>query len=99
MMPIQVRIICQLQAKKPVMSECVLELLKLNTTFLFLHPFCSLSAVEEIVKEIEDFDGLQALRLEGNTIGVEAAKTIAKALETKSELTVFSGPFSASPSA
>uniref|UniRef100_A0A674MBD7 Ran GTPase-activating protein 1 n=1 Tax=Takifugu rubripes TaxID=31033 RepID=A0A674MBD7_TAKRU len=43
-------------------------------------------SVEEIVKEIQDFDGLQALRLEGNTIGVEAAKTIAKALETKSEI-------------
>jgi len=39
--------------------------------------------VEEIVKEIEDFQGLEALRLEGNTIGVEAAQAIAKALETK----------------
>lgn len=48
--------------------------------------------MEEIVKEIQDFDGLQALRLEGNTIGVEAAKTIAKALETKSEIKVFNGP-------
>nr|XP_061805246.1 ran GTPase-activating protein 1-like isoform X1 [Nerophis lumbriciformis] len=43
-------------------------------------------SVEEIVKEIEDFEGLQALRLEGNTVGVEAAKAIAKALETKSQL-------------
>lgn len=43
------------------------------------------------MKEIQDFDGLQALRLEGNTIGVEAAKTIAKALETKSEIKVFNG--------
>uniref|UniRef100_UPI003AAD8858 ran GTPase-activating protein 1-like isoform X1 n=2 Tax=Centroberyx gerrardi TaxID=166262 RepID=UPI003AAD8858 len=42
-------------------------------------------SVEEIVKEIQDFQGLQALRLEGNTIGVEAAQAIAKALETKSE--------------
>lgn len=58
--------------------------------------FCSLSSVEEIVKAIQDFDGLQALRLEGNTVGVEAAKTIAKALETKSEITVLSGPHSAS---
>ncbi|KAM9783749.1 ran GTPase-activating protein 1a isoform X2 [Syngnathus typhle] len=41
-------------------------------------------SVEEIVKEIENFEGLQALRLEGNTVGVEAAKAIAKALETKS---------------
>lgn len=52
--------------------------------------------MEEIVTAIQDFDGLQALRLEGNTIGVEAAKTIAKALETKSEIKVFSGPHSAS---
>lgn len=42
-------------------------------------------SVEEIVKEIKDFKGLQALRLEGNTIGVEAAQAIAKALETKKE--------------
>uniref|UniRef100_A0AAV2KKH9 Ran GTPase-activating protein 1 n=1 Tax=Knipowitschia caucasica TaxID=637954 RepID=A0AAV2KKH9_KNICA len=41
-------------------------------------------SVEEIVKEIQDFEGLQALRLEGNTFGVEAAQAIAKALETKS---------------
>ncbi|XP_067237241.1 ran GTPase-activating protein 1a [Chanodichthys erythropterus] len=43
-------------------------------------------SVEEMVKEIEEFDGLRALRLEGNTIGVEAAQTIAKALEKKSDL-------------
>lgn len=56
-------------------------------------PFsCLLSSVEEIVEAIQAFDGLQALRLEGNTIGVEAAKTIAKALETKSEIKVFRGP-------
>ncbi|KAM3863558.1 ran GTPase-activating protein 1-like [Diretmus argenteus] len=42
-------------------------------------------SVEEIVREIQDFQGLQALRLEGNTIGVEAAQAIAKALATKSE--------------
>uniref|UniRef100_A0A8C5B4C0 Ran GTPase activating protein 1 n=1 Tax=Gadus morhua TaxID=8049 RepID=A0A8C5B4C0_GADMO len=42
-------------------------------------------SVEEIVKEIEEFQGLQALRLEGNTIGVEAAQAIAKALQTKSQ--------------
>ncbi len=42
------------------------------------------------MKEIQDFKGLQALRLEGNTVGVEAAKAIAKALETKSELKVWS---------
>lgn len=49
--------------------------------------------VEEIVKEIQEFEGLQALRLEGNTIGVEAAQAIAKALETKSEFKVPSFTF------
>ncbi|KAJ3600188.1 hypothetical protein NHX12_031174 [Muraenolepis orangiensis] len=44
-------------------------------------------SVAEIVKEIQEFQGLQALRLEGNTIGVEAAQAIAKALETKSQFT------------
>lgn len=41
-----------------------------------------------MIKEIEDFEGLEALRLEGNTVGVEAARVIAKALEKKSELKV-----------
>ncbi|XP_059103931.1 ran GTPase-activating protein 1 isoform X1 [Peromyscus eremicus] len=41
---------------------------------------------KDVIKEIEEFDGLEALRLEGNTVGVEAAKVIAKALEKKSEL-------------
>lgn len=40
------------------------------------------------MKEIQDVKGLQALRLEGNTVGVEAARAIAKALETKSEFKV-----------
>lgn len=40
------------------------------------------------MKEIEEFKGLEALRLEGNTVGVEAAQAIAKALETKSEFKV-----------
>uniref|UniRef100_A0A8C1XNA2 Ran GTPase-activating protein 1 n=1 Tax=Cyprinus carpio TaxID=7962 RepID=A0A8C1XNA2_CYPCA len=43
-------------------------------------------SVEKMVRAIEEFDGLRALRLEGNTIGVEAAQTIAKALEKKSDL-------------
>ncbi|XP_043082514.1 ran GTPase-activating protein 1a [Puntigrus tetrazona] len=43
-------------------------------------------SVETMVKEIEEFDGLRALRLEGNTVGLEAARTIAKALEKKSDL-------------
>uniref|UniRef100_A0AAX7VUH2 Ran-GTPase activating protein 1 C-terminal domain-containing protein n=1 Tax=Astatotilapia calliptera TaxID=8154 RepID=A0AAX7VUH2_ASTCA len=42
--------------------------------------------LDDMVKEIQDFEGLQALRLEGNTVGVEAAQAIAKALETKSAL-------------
>ncbi|XP_068108145.1 ran GTPase-activating protein 1 [Hyperolius riggenbachi] len=41
---------------------------------------------EEMIREIAECDGLQALRLEGNTVGVEAAKAIAKALETKPDL-------------
>ncbi|XP_041939538.1 ran GTPase-activating protein 1b [Alosa sapidissima] len=43
-------------------------------------------SVAEIAHAIEEFQGLRALRLEGNTIGVEAAESIAKALENKSEL-------------
>lgn len=50
--------------------------------------FCILHAAEEVIKEIEAFDGMEALVLEGNTVGVEAAKVIAKALEKKSELKV-----------
>lgn len=42
-------------------------------------------SAEEIVNAIREFQGLQALRLEGNTIGVEAAQAIAKALEDKSD--------------
>ncbi|NXD24986.1 RAGP1 protein, partial [Spelaeornis formosus] len=41
---------------------------------------------EEVIKQIEEFDGLETLCLEGNTVGVEAAKVIAKALQKKSEL-------------
>ncbi|MCI4395301.1 hypothetical protein PGIGA_G00178750 [Pangasianodon gigas] len=40
-------------------------------------------SVEEIVKAIREFEGLRSLRLEGNTVGVEAAQAIAKALEDK----------------
>nr|XP_019938462.1 PREDICTED: ran GTPase-activating protein 1-like [Paralichthys olivaceus]XP_019938463.1 PREDICTED: ran GTPase-activating protein 1-like [Paralichthys olivaceus] len=40
-------------------------------------------SVEELVREIEQYQGLRALRLEGNTFGVEAARAIAKALESK----------------
>lgn len=44
--------------------------------------------VEELVREIEQYHGLRALRLEGNTVGVEAARAIAKALESKDQLQV-----------
>ncbi|XP_039990283.1 ran GTPase-activating protein 1b [Xiphias gladius] len=40
-------------------------------------------SVEEVVREIEQYQGLRALRLEGNTVGVEAARAIAKVLESK----------------
>ncbi|XP_033990733.1 LOW QUALITY PROTEIN: ran GTPase-activating protein 1b [Trematomus bernacchii] len=43
-------------------------------------------SVEELVRDIEQFQGLRALRLEGNTVGVEAAQAIAKALENKDHL-------------
>jgi len=43
-------------------------------------------SVSEIVSAIEAYQGLRALRLEGNTVGVAAAEAIAKALEKKSEL-------------
>uniref|UniRef100_A0A8B9H7D5 Ran GTPase-activating protein 1 n=1 Tax=Astyanax mexicanus TaxID=7994 RepID=A0A8B9H7D5_ASTMX len=44
------------------------------------------SVNDEMKIEIDQFRGLRALRLEGNTIGVEAAHAIAKALETHNEL-------------
>ncbi|KAJ3607934.1 hypothetical protein NHX12_024985 [Muraenolepis orangiensis] len=43
-------------------------------------------SVEGLVWEIAQYQGLRALRLEGNTVGVEAAQAIAKALETKEQL-------------
>ncbi|RVE59330.1 hypothetical protein OJAV_G00187390 [Oryzias javanicus] len=43
------------------------------------------SAVE-LVRDIRQSSDLRALRLEGNTVGVEAARTIAKALEDKEML-------------
>ncbi|XP_063078125.1 ran GTPase-activating protein 1b isoform X2 [Engraulis encrasicolus] len=43
-------------------------------------------SVSEMVSAIEAYQGLRALRLEGNTVGVAAAEAIAKALEKKSEL-------------
>ncbi|KAL1763036.1 ran GTPase-activating 1 isoform X4, partial [Sigmodon hispidus] len=47
---------------------------------------CSVHTAKDVIKEIEDFHTLEALRLEGNTVGVEAAKVIAKGLEKKLEL-------------
>ncbi|KAK5850516.1 hypothetical protein PBY51_001391 [Eleginops maclovinus] len=43
-------------------------------------------SVEELVHDIEQYHGLRALRLEGNTVGVDAARAIAKALENKDQL-------------
>ncbi|KAM4715076.1 ran GTPase-activating protein 1b [Anableps anableps] len=43
-------------------------------------------SVRELLSKIEQYQGLRALRLEGNTVGVEAAKAIAKALESKDQL-------------
>lgn len=40
-------------------------------------------SVEELVREVAQYQGLRALRLEGNTVGVDAARAIAKALECK----------------
>lgn len=57
---------------------------------VFCHLLVNLvvSAVKELVREIEEYQGLRALRLEGNTVGVEAAQAIAKALECKDQLQV-----------
>ncbi|XP_061666270.1 ran GTPase-activating protein 1b isoform X2 [Syngnathoides biaculeatus] len=43
-------------------------------------------SVERLVQEIEQYQDLRALRLEGNTLGVDAARAIAKVLETKQQL-------------
>ncbi|XP_077407280.1 ran GTPase-activating protein 1b [Vanacampus margaritifer] len=43
-------------------------------------------SVEELVQEIEQYQDLKVLRLEGNTLGVDAARAIAKALESKDQL-------------
>ncbi|XP_068439361.1 ran GTPase-activating protein 1b [Clinocottus analis] len=40
-------------------------------------------SVEELIREMERYPGLRALRLEGNTVGVDAARAIAKALESQ----------------
>lgn len=45
-------------------------------------------SVEELVREIQQYQCLRALRLEGNTVGVDAARAIAKALEGKDLLQV-----------
>ncbi|XP_077481251.1 ran GTPase-activating protein 1b [Stigmatopora argus] len=46
----------------------------------------NVESVEDLVQEIERHQHLRALRLEGNTLGVEAARAIAKALESKDQL-------------
>ncbi|XP_078082201.1 ran GTPase-activating protein 1-like [Mustelus asterias] len=54
-----------------------------SLTFVF--PSSSLSAVE-ITEAIAEFSCLRALRLEGNTVGVAAAKAIAESLTKRPEL-------------
>ncbi|XP_028990825.1 ran GTPase-activating protein 1b [Betta splendens] len=46
----------------------------------------SAQSVEELAREIDQYQGLRALCLEGNTVGVEAAQSIAKVLEKKKQL-------------
>ncbi|CAL1604866.1 unnamed protein product [Knipowitschia caucasica] len=46
----------------------------------------SAESVQDLVREIEQCQDLRAFRLEGNTLGVEAARAIAKALERKGHL-------------
>lgn len=55
-----------------------------------LHLILCLSpvTVKELVRDIEQLQCLRALRLEGNSVGVEAARAIAKALEGKDLLQV-----------
>lgn len=60
----------------------------MSLSLLSLSPSVSQPLVAHIVEEIKAFQGLKALRLEGNTIGVEAAQAIAKALEDKSDFQV-----------
>uniref|UniRef100_A0A668TVA3 Ran GTPase-activating protein 1 n=2 Tax=Oreochromis aureus TaxID=47969 RepID=A0A668TVA3_OREAU len=43
-------------------------------------------SAEQLARDIKQYQGLRALRLEGNTLGVEAAQAIAKALENKDML-------------
>ena len=52
--------------------------------FLLIH----LYEASEVVKAIKECKDLQALRLNGNTIGVEAAAAIADALKDRKELEV-----------
>lgn len=47
-------------------------------------------SAEQLARDIKQYQGLRALRLEGNTLGVEAAQAIAKALENKDMLQVLS---------
>ena len=49
--------------------------------------YVNISAAE-IVKAIEESKDMQSLRLEGNTVGVEAAEAIAKALQKRPEFEV-----------
>ena len=50
--------------------------------------FFSTLTADEIVEAIKNFPNMEALRLEGNTVGRQAAEEIAKALERHPELKV-----------
>lgn len=56
------------------------------------HRWLFVLPVEELVREIEQHQSLRALCLEGNTVGVDAARAIAKALESKDMLQVVIAP-------
>ena len=49
---------------------------------------CVAAKVKELVEEISKCPHMTALRMEGNTVGVEAAEAIAKALEKHPEFEV-----------
>lgn len=56
--------------------------------FMCVYTYVYVLLVEELVREIQQHPCLRALCLEGNTVGVDAARAIAKALESKEMLQV-----------
>lgn len=49
---------------------------------------CFIFVAKDIAEAISNFPNMRILRMEGNTMGVEAAKTISKALEKHPEFEV-----------